>query len=228
MKKILLATALSLAVTTTASLANQKNGFYIGAGVAQLVGHHDATATDGAGANLTTRTFGFSKATIGADLIVGYSAYINHFLLGVELDYMFGNINKTISVNPPAGQASTSAKAESTGGAWGGAVRLGYSCNDAFTPYIRLGFENRRFKLATTETNAAANTLISASGRKTAFAPGVGVDVRLNKNLLLGLEYRYAIYSSITKSAAAPVPGADTLKITPRVSTALVSLKYVF
>lgn len=228
MKKILLASVLSLA-TATSTLADTKHGFYLGIGLANLIGHHNANVSTVSPGNATiTDTYGFSKSTIGGDLLIGYMVMLNNLNLGIEVDYMFGNINKTNGKNTGEGTGiAQTIKADSTGGAWGGAVRVGYQCIDRILPYIRLGLENRRFKLFHNTLNQA--TEISTSARKTAFVPGVGMDFKLNKNVILGLEYRYAIYSSITKSGN-NTPGNSTVtyKLTPRVSTAMISLKYQF
>jgi len=232
MKKILLGCILTLA-TTSAGLAATKNGFYVGLGIAGLTGHHKANLTYvETGFPTETNNFEFSRFSPGTDFMIGYMALIQNFMVGAEIDYLFGNINKTNTfVTSPT--ASRTIKVDSTGGAWGAAVRLGFNCLDRIMPYIRLGIENRRFKLShTSQTDVlapATNTEISSGANKTAFTPGVGMDFKLNQNFILGLEYRYAMYGSITKSGVnTTLPNTTTFKLSPRVSTALVSLKWVW
>jgi opacity protein-like surface antigen len=230
MKKILLASAITIA-SATSSMAAAKHGFYVGLGLAGLSGHHSSTITyQEPGVPVETNKFGFSRFAPGADIMIGYMALINTFMIGAEFDYLFGNLNRTNTIDRSPNLVRTS-KVDSTGGAWGLAVRLGFNCLDRFMPYIRLGIENRRFKLTHASQNLGLPdfTEISSAARKTAFAPGIGMDFKVSKNLILGLEYRYAMYGSITKSGTNPgVPVDVTFKVSPRVSTGLVNLKYVF
>jgi outer membrane autotransporter protein len=230
MKKFFLASAIA-AVTASSGAATTKHGFYVGAGLAGLNAHHNATITEvEPGPATTDYVHGYSKFAPGGDIMLGYTALINTFLLGVEVDYLFGNLNKTNSFSQTNGTSRVT-KVESTGGAWGASVRLGFNCLDRIMPYVRLGIENRRFKLTSVSTNigVASNVDMASSARKTAFTPGIGVDFKVNKNFALGLEYRYAIYGSITKTGNNPfVPYPVTFKVTPRIGTALLSLKYVW
>lgn len=237
MRKGLLVSLMSMAAISS-SLAGAKHNVYVGLGAANVIANHNAVTnfvTTNVPTTVQTYSYQFANSTGGLDLILGYMAAINNFTLGVEVDYLFGNLNKTNSILANNNVISDTQKVESTGGAWGFAIRLGYTCLDRVQPYIRLGIENRRFKITSTATQPGIVDFISilSSSRKTGFTPGVGMDFKLNKNLALGLEYRYAFYGAITKSGPAQtIVGAitrtATFKITPRVSTALISLKYVW
>jgi opacity protein-like surface antigen len=229
MKRILTTTALAIA-TASSGLAATNHGFYLGAGIGGLVNHHNATVIYTEPGNPTqTMDYGFSRASVNGDIMLGYMAMINNFMLGAELDYLFGNINKTNTIILDNNTVRT-VKAEATGGAWGLGIRLGYSCLERIVPYIRLGAENRRFKMVHASTNLGqpASVEILSGSRKTAFAPGIGMDFKVNKNVVLGLEYRCAFYSAITKEGSNNLPQSVRYKLTPRVSTALLSLKYVW
>lgn len=236
MRKIVFASLMTMA-TVSSGLADVKHGFYAGVGVAGVVGNHDATLTytNILPPNTRRDSYQFSKTTAGANIMVGYMAAFNNLLVGAEADFLFNNFSRTNSVILNAAILETQ-KVESTGGAWGLALRLGYSLSDRIQPYIRLGIENRSFKLTSMSIPAVGMPLfatISSSAHKTAFTPGVGVDFKVTKNFALGLEYRYALYSSITKVGFQfiPLAGAGrftTFKLTPRVSTGLVSVKYIW
>src|SRR5579862_6260121 len=105
MKKVILASALGVLAATGAE-ANVKHQFYVGAGLADLVGHHESNIDQFDGAVHHIDTPGFSKNAFGFDLMIGYSALINNFLLRLEFDYMFGNINRRVLLNnvPTNGQ----------------------------------------------------------------------------------------------------------------------------
>lgn len=230
MKRILITSALIIGTASTVN-AGTNHGFYAGAGLTNMIGHHNATLVYKEPAFAPqTMNYGFSKSNIGGDIMIGYMAMINNFMLGAELDYLFVDVKKTNTINLDAVTSRTS-KAETSGGAWGLALRLGYSCFERLVPYIRLGIENRRFKLFHFSTDAGfpSNLDISSSSRKFAFAPGIGMDLKVNRNFILGLEYRYSYYGSITKTGNNPrVPRTLSFKLAPRVSTALLSLKYVW
>lgn len=232
MKKVLLSTVTVLAFSNPTN-ADTKHGFYVGLGVGVLAGHHDGkitTAIAGAPAGPSTDQIGFTKNALGIDVLVGYVAFIHKFLVGIELDYVFGNINKknTIGAN---NTGVVTVKADTKNGALGAALRFGYCCSDHIAPYIRLGLESRRFTLfhnTVSQGNPIVTEILSSS-RKTGFAAGIGIEYKVGKNVLFGGEYRYAAYSSINKSGNNPgLPSTVEYKVRPRVSTALVSIKYCF
>jgi opacity protein-like surface antigen len=96
--------------------------------------------------------------------------------------------------------------------------------------------ENRRFKSTASAfgpvglpADTARNTL-SFSTNKTAFAPGVGVQTNLTKNITGTLEYRVALYGKVSRTLANPDANNVTtvFRFKPRVSTVLASFRYHF
>ena len=237
MRKGLLVSLMSIAAISS-SLAGAKHNVYVGLGAANVIGNHNAVTnfvTTNVPPTTQSNSFQSANSTGGLDLLIGYMAALNNFTVGAEVDYLFGNLNKTNSTGFSTGAFTDTQKIESTGGAWGFGIRLGYTCLDRIYPYIRLGIENRRFKITSIATQSGFSnfTSISTSNRKTAFTPGVGVDFKLNKSLAMGLEYRYAFYSSITQTGpsqtiAGAIVRTATMQVKPRVSTALISLKYIW
>ncbi|MBM3633169.1 MAG: porin family protein [Alphaproteobacteria bacterium] len=236
MKKVLLVSLMTMAAVSS-TLAGAKHNVYVGLGAANVIGNHNAVITYATNNGGTSRILSnqFANSTGGIDINFGYMAALNNFTLGLEVDYLFGNLNKNNYIVVTGNNFSDRQKVESTSGAWGFGIRLGYSCIDRIHPFVRLGIESRRFKLTSITDNPAFSSFtgISSSDRKIAFAPGAGMDFNLNKNLALGVEYRYAFYGSITKTGPAQNVGGGltrtaTFKITPRVSTALISLKYIW
>lgn len=237
MRKIVFASLISMATIAPGS-AEIKHAFYAGVGLAAVGANHEAAITHFSfnPPALGPNNYQFAKTTSGADIMLGYTAMFRNFVIGAEIDYLFNRFEKTNTSAANANLFDTQ-KVESTGGVWGLALRLGYSYFDRLQPYIRLGIENRRFKLtASSLFNGPVLPFvrtISSSAHKTAFTPGVGVDFKVTRNFAVGLEYRYAFFSSITKRGfqviAAPGAGrVTTFKITPRVSTALLSVKYIW
>jgi len=228
MKKLLVSTMAFAALATTDATA-RNHGPYIGAAVASIVGHHDGTLGNTAGP--IVERFGLSKYTVGLDVLLGYAWQFNSFVVGLEFDYLFGNSNTSYYKFASAAGLDDWNMRLHTSGAFGAAFKFGFQCTDRVLAYIRLGLENRRFRVSANvfSLNAAqvAANQISSSTTKTAFAPGLGIQMRLNCALALGLEYREVAFGKITGSLTS-VNGTTTTSVRPRVSTILLSLTYNF
>ena len=230
-KSFVLAT---LVATSSLTSAKAAHGPYVGLGVAGLIAHHDANLRYREGGFAPeTNTFGFSKYAPGANILLGYGGMINNFFWGAEVEYMFGNLKKTNASQRDADTLRIT-KAESTGGAWGAALRVGYRV-DRVTPYLRFGVETRRFKGVHSSSDAGHPLFdeISRNVRRTGFVPGVGIEFDLQKDpnkkgkFVVGLEYRTALYRSIKFSGYGPGLGRTVnYKLTPRISTGLITFKY--
>lgn len=227
-------TLAAIAAVSATSVSAMCHHFYVGAGASHMVGHHDATASGldpNLGAGSYNRVSGINKNAAGAALILGYRAHMQSFVWGLEADYMFGNIDKTNLWREPGVTPSTTERVESKSGAWSGALILGFR-KESVTAYIRLGFENRRFKASYSKDNGYGTYLSGSGFSKTAFAPGVGFDVKVSDRFTVGGEYRYASYGSTSRPGAnvTAFGNVTTLNysVRPRVSTYLLNVKYFF
>jgi opacity protein-like surface antigen len=231
MKRYLLKTLVVAGLTATTSLAEGRNhGAYLGLGVGPVIGHHTSGVL---GENGTPQSFKFdiNKLAPAFDVLVGYAFKVNSWHLGAEADYLFGNLNGSFNQFTNPGTTSAFAKVNSNG-AWGAALRIGYHC-DRMLGFIRLGVENRRFKVTANAFNPtpviAARNEFNFNARKSAFTPGVGMQYNLTKSITGTLEYRIALYGKITKSLNSPIDAlTSTFTIKPRVSTVLASFRYHF
>lgn len=235
MKKVLLVGSLLLA--STASLANSLfHGAYVGVGAGAAIAHHTKNSFVWSDINPNfSQSFNpnLSRYAATLDFLAGYAWKIQCWHLGAEVDYLFGNINTKFNQTgfPGLAPINNAFVAVNSSGAWGGGIRMGYHW-DRILGFVRLGLENRRFKISSsligngTPLQIARNTL-SSSINRTAFAPGIGVQVSLNKNISATLEYRIALYRQIKKELKT-VDGTTSLKIDPRVSTLLASFRYHF
>lgn len=238
MKKILLIGTLALA--STASLADSLfRGAYVGVGAGANIAHYTKNRLSfiGTGALVAlSQNFNanLNKYAPTFNLLVGYAWKLQGWHFGAEIDYLFGDINtKFTQTGLPnfAPFANNSFVSIKSSGAWGAAARVGYHW-DRVLGFIRLGLENRQFKInanalaAGDSTQIARNTLY-ASINRTAFSPGIGVQVGINKNMSATLEYRIALYRTI-KQEFKTIEGTTSLKIDPRVSTFLASFRYHF
>ncbi|MGV8947942.1 MAG: outer membrane protein [Candidatus Paracaedibacter sp.] len=235
--KNLLAGALTLALTAP-SFADTSHGAYVGVGAGAVIAHHTnnrlafngigpfAAVSQDSNANLNRYAAAFS-------LLAGYAWKIQSWHLGAEIDYLFGNINTKFNQTglqqlPLPNSTFVSVKSF---GAWGGGIKVGYYW-DRILGFVRLGLEGRRFKINGILTPVAAPDMIdrntiSTRVNRTAFAPGIGVQMSINKNISATLEYRIALYRRINKEIST-TEGTTSVKIDPRVSTLLASFRYHF
>lgn len=186
MKKLALALVAS-AVALTAANANISTGFYAGATAG--FGATTAKLTDGnaARANDGSTDIGGTAANIG--LIGGYGWVANCMYYGGELGYTFENAK----VRETAGTVATELKRN---GYFNAALRGGY----LFTPntmfYVRLGANWGKWTL-----KYSGNPSESGSKNRMSFAPGLGLETAIHKNVLLRVEYTYEFGPSVRAKA---------------------------
>lgn len=211
MKKLALALVAS-AVALSAANANISTGFYAGATAGFGATTAKLTSGDNAGAGDVSRDIGGTAANIG--LIGGYGWVANCMYYGGELGYTFEN--------PKVRQSIANSKIElKRNGYFNAAFRGGY----LFTPntmfYVRLGANWGKWTLQA--SNAAAS--ISGSKNRLAFAPGLGLETAIHKNVLLRVEYTYEFGPSVrAKDAAGNFINAGTI----RSQSGKIGLSYKF
>ena len=203
MKKLTLA-ILGCVGAMSATDANIGTGFYIGAagGYGSTVGKYTQQGTfavPGAGVN-GSMDIGGNAANLGAFL--GYGWVQNCVYFGGEFGYTFENTK----INDTLGQAvGRHALALKRSGYFNVALRGGY----LFTPntmlYIRLGTNWGKWKLD--DSLNAFNQANPGSGSKNrmSFAPGVGLETAVHKNVYVRVEYTYEYGPSVrARSASGP------------------------
>lgn len=200
MKKLALALVAST-VALGATQANISTGFYLGA----AVGYGATTAkqteqTAGVGSS-GSRDVGANQANIG--IMGGYGWVSNCLYVGGEVAYTFENAK----INDSLGGTSTASNAQlKRNGYFNVALRGGY----LFTPntmlYVRLGVTWGKWILTDT-FNAGFNNNNPGRGSKNrmSFAPGLGLETAVHKNVYLRVEYVYEFGPSVraTNNAAA-------------------------
>lgn len=259
-----------------------------------------ANAGNGAAARIASGQFDLAKQSFAGNFRAGWDVCLGMFTVGLELDYNFDSLSRTVNANatsltdnaaPPAavntnadliGGALSAAIANPTGagfvhspnltttiksnGAFGAAAILGYRLGDMGRIYARVGLEHRRFKISTPYTvlpfdatgglGGAGTAIVPGAGgqpafgtayatvadlgidrskNSTAFAPGVGVDVNLNKKWTLGAEWRTALHRNVDLDSKKLVTTANDGAVRgtqgknkARVDTFLVTLRYKF
>ncbi|MGL5784931.1 MAG: outer membrane protein [Alphaproteobacteria bacterium] len=81
------------------------------------------------------------------------------------------------------------------------AARMGIAMNNAM-PYVKAGVVNSQFQLKGSVVSAgAAPAAISEKMRLNGFVVGAGVDLKVSRNMMMGLGYTYTTYKHFTKNA---------------------------
>lgn len=194
----------------------------IGAGTA--IAHH---ASGNLSDDHTPQAFkvDLNKFSPAFNVLLGYAFKVNYWHFGIEVDYLLSNIDT--SFRHTVGGHERFAQVNSKD-AFGAALRVGYHC-DRILSFVRLGLETRRFTVRANSfgrlpAEIGRNTM-DAGFRKTAFAPGLGFQFMLNKNISSTLEYRCSWYPKISKNLTSQ-DGTTSFSIRPRVSTVLLSFRY--
>jgi opacity protein-like surface antigen len=240
-----LSVALLAVAALSTSVANASNGFYLGAsaGVAQTNAKYDFQNTNVVQNAVTggVAPAGDYQQSFKADggkaagvfgLFAGYGAVVGRGA------YVGGEIYAgmdTTSFSPYDDSASGKrvgywkAKLEHKY-YYGLAARLGYMITPNTLAYIRLAVESGKWKASTTPNGGlfdVGNVPASSEDRKTVtknktgiqFAPGVGVEVYVSKNMFIRAEYSYLFGPKLslengTKSLAQTLNGfnGDSVK----------------
>ena len=204
MKKLALA-LVSSAFVMSATQANIGTGFYAGA----MLGHGSTSASLKFQQTLLgnpypvkgTRGIGGSSANFG--LMAGYGAVLtDSFYLGGELGYTFSNDKITSNLDAPNDSSKFEVKRS---GYFTAALRGGYLLTPNTMAYVRLGINAGKWSVSDNYHGnfgrlSNSNAAKGSSGSMT-FAPGLGLETALTKNILLRVEYTCEFVGGITAKA---------------------------
>ena len=209
MKKFVIAAVAATALNTTAnaeSCASNFSGFYAGlqAGMNATVGNVKmdgyASAPSQPQANTSEKnTFG-NKSFIGG-LFAGYGMGIGPCAyVGGEVYANFGNINnKVFDSSDYVDVEKTFKVTQKNNMNFGAKIRLGYTVSPQAMIFLGLGLEYSRWHLKCeniTPTNAIAQTVPTTTKKNRAvisFAPSVGMEMFMTKNIFVRGEYTYVV-----------------------------------
>ena len=239
---ILLAT-LSFVALSTSLQAETVNygGAYIGANIGYSAGKTQMTTGSLGGGNWGTVASNSLKADdisikgATGGLHGGYGHMVlPQLYLGLDataaLEGVDGKQNQSRVINNSVTFNTSSKKKDS----FGLAARIGTPI-DRFLVYAKLGVVSSNFEHSAQTTStvspavAADNAIVKESKSLTAFAPGLGFETMLTKNIMAGGEYTYLQYGkhSMTLNNQA---GSGTMPISfqPRENVFKVRLSYKF
>lgn len=228
MKKLALALVAST-VALGATQANISTGFYLGGAVgygATTAKQTNQTTVAGVGVAANgSFNIGANAANIG--IMGGYGWQTGCAYFGGELGYTFENSKITSNINQAVGTGSMQLKRN---GYFNAALRGGW----LFTPntmlYIRLGMNIGKWTLTDSLYGNFNNTNVGRGSKsRLTFAPGIGLETAIHKNVYLRLEYIYEFGQSVraTNSAAATAQSFTNIA-SIRSQSAKIGLAYKF
>ena len=192
MKKLALALVASTVAIGSAG-ANIGTGFYLGADVG--MGSSTGKATNSA--NTNSIDMGGTAANIG--IFGGYGWVTGCLYFGGEVGYTFENTK--INNNTTLGTVQLKRN-----GYFNAALRGGYLFTPNTMMYVRLGGHWSKWSL-----NFPAVSL-SGSKNRLSFAPGVGLETAVHKNVYLRVEYVYEFGPSVRAASGASFVNAGTVR----------------
>jgi len=209
MKKFAMAAlaALSLGTVSAESCASSFSGFYAGAqaGMNSTTGTYNISNFQTR--NITTATeMSSTKGTIGkksflGGIFAGYGMGVGSCAyVGAEVYGNFGNTSTDIYDTSEVGNANDKNLKISVkrGYNLGAKVRLGYTVSQQAMVFVGLGLEYAKTQLMSQNIQTATaqtgiTTTVKKNKGKISFAPSIGMDMFLNKNLFLRGEYTYVM-----------------------------------
>ena len=203
MKKFAMAAvaALSLSTASAESCASSFSGFYAGAQLGMNSVTGNSTVTDAAG---DTKTSQGAKSFLGG-LFAGYGMGVGSCAyVGGELytNFANNNVNFATAAN---GNKQTFKNTYNMGLK----VRLGYTVSQQAMIFLGLGMEKSKWQ-AKTVLDAAAGGRAAGTYKKNksnfAFAPSVGMDMFVNKNLFIRGEFTYVLAPKMKITGANDTP----------------------
>lgn len=180
MKKFVIAAVAAAALNTVSaqSCASSFSGFYAGLQAGMNATVADIKVDDRAGSGKRTAS---AQSFIGG-LFAGYGMGIGSCAyVGGELYVNFTNISVNLESND-AGKNSANNNYN-----YGAKVRLGYTVSQQAMIYLGLGIEQSRWQF---KEVAGADTT-KKNKMSTAFAPSVGMEMFMTKNIFVRGEYTY-------------------------------------
>lgn len=198
MKKLVLALVATTAFAGAAS-AHLSTGFYVGAHTGYDSMRSNYSQVNAGAAVPGSAQVGRDNPNIG--LFAGYGWINGCFYWGGELGYTFANL-KARNTLGFAGNFATELKRN---GYFNAAVRLGYLFSVNTMGYIRLGVNWGKWSVTdSVNPNAAVTVATPLTGSKSraSFAPGVGLETAVHKNVYVRAEWTYEFGSSVRATRA--------------------------
>ena len=222
MKKFAMAAvaALSLSTASAESCASSFSGFYAGAQLGMNSVTGNSTVTTAAG---DTKTSQGAKSFLGG-LFAGYGMGVGSCAyVGGELYTNFANNNVNF-VTAANGNKETFKNTYNMGLK----VRLGYTVSQQAMIFLGLGMEKSKWQAK--EVTAAQTYKKNKSNF--AFAPSVGMDMFVNKNLFIRGEFTYVLAPKMKITGGTDTPivrgAANTAKLAATQQRFTLGLGYKF
>ena len=209
MKK--LALLASAAAISTAAMADSSacatTGFYAGANLGLANTQVKYNLTNGVtGAAKLNQASDMGKMGLQYGLMGGYNMGLgNGAVVGVEL-FVGGDSSKVKADDNGSGNSAALGKVQVKRRMYYGlAPRVGYMVTPNTLAYVRLGLEGGQWKADyipanndTLFTTAESKKVVGQKKNRINFAPGVGMDVFVSKNMFVRAQYHYVFGPKLT------------------------------
>lgn len=210
----------ALVLTTTAAMASNYGGIFVGGGLGVGVMRNETKYTDtafGEGKTTTTKVGGYYQLHAGYLHELGTSKT----MLGGDV-YMNSSSAKIINNIGVNGRAIVGTLEQKRSSGYGLAFIAGKLVNPKVMLYGRLGYEVSHYDMKVTLINQASQ---SSKKSYTGIVPGVGMNYKVTPNVLVGLGYDYAgLFSNKVIYSA----GTTSLHVTPAEHRVMMKVSFVF
>ncbi len=225
MKKIAFAVASAALLNLSAeSCASSFSGAYAGAslGMSAMTGDAQTNniSSDLAADNVVLNNkINLGKKNFVFGVFGGYGIDFNScFYVGPELYASFGS-SKVKILNQSDNQVSSKVFVVNLNKKYtvGGKVRLGYTVSPKAMVFLGFGGEMNKYELkseniATAVAQTGVDLVVKKSKNKFQFAPSVGMDMKLNQNIVIRGEYTYSMKTKL-KIAPAYIEVATSKRV---------------
>ncbi len=166
------------------------SGFYMGLGLGYggTKLRHDEYFLGASGNGGWERPAVMDGATGGIFAGYGKEMGASRVYLGLETAYLFSGEKHTYKNS--AEWADYGGKKKDTLEL---AFRLGVAMNNAL-PYVKVGFANSKFEMYTIDATLPVANKLKESKRLNGFLIGAGIDLKVSRNVMMGLAYTYTTY----------------------------------
>lgn len=178
------------------------SGFYMVLGLEYSNTKHDFKSIEvvaGAAANLPRNSYAADSITGGIFAGYGKEMGSSRVYLGLEAAYLFAS-EKSKNLFADLKKKDSLELA----------LRMGVAMNDAL-PYLKVGFASSKFdvdgKLPRVVAGALVYDLHEKSERLNGFLLGAGIDLKVSRNVMVGLAYTYTMYNDLKNEMLSPDNG---------------------
>lgn len=214
-------------ILLTPTFCGADSGVYLGAGVSGnvLSGNQSLLAARENTGEASFKNYGLRDTKLSAEIIAGWGLTWRFAYIGIEGNYSFLKTHSELRSHI-AGDKDELLTTK-LGNGYGAAFRFGCWATQSTLIYTRIGWESRKISL---DFHDDDEQLVSVHKkyRSHAFAPGIGVEVKLTKHLVFRLEAKGAFYPNKHFNVVKNSSDYTQVKSRPRLYSLMLGVIYIF